>query len=495
MLSTTEGFEYSPLEGIKAGLATPAVIAPGELNASTKTEYDMIVVGAGHAGLTATRDLTAQGRKVLLVEARDRIGGRTWTSFKDAQGFEMGGTWIHWHQPHVWAEVTRYGLNDQIKDSLEYFEGCIPYATFKNGVQKDWSIEELGALQTRTQHIFHNPDGKNARDIVPYPHNPTYNQKDFARYDQMSGRDRINQLKEVLTDEELRILEGTLVAMAGPLEDASFFDLIQRWVLGGAEYQEYVNHMARYKLKCGQSGLARHIFDDCCLTGKLCYSFSTVVKSIDSSNPKKATVACSDGRVFSAQKIICTIPLTVLRTISFNPPLSALKAEAVATSGSNPIRKLHAEVEGRRWRSYGASSFTDGNMMMGMGDSFSASGDDTHMVFFFVGGKEDPVQRPHEQLEGVESVHPDFKVKHLIFTDWNNDPLANGSWCFFQPEYMSKYLGALQEQLGNLKFASGDYSDGWRGFIDGAIESGTLAAREVEAELKSAGLHLASATL
>ena len=60
---------------------------------------------------------------------------------------------------------------------------------------------------------------------------------------------------------------------------------------------------------------------------------------------------------------------------------------------------------------------------------------------------------------------------------------------------MSKYLGALQEQLGNLKFASGDYSDGWRGFIDGAMESGTLVAREVEGELKSARLRSAFTTL
>src|SRR6187402_3941295 len=62
------------------------------------------------------------------------------------------------------------------------------------------------ALQTKIQHIFHNPDGKDAKDIVPYPHNPMYNEKDFARYDQMSGRDRINQLRDILTDEEVCML-------------------------------------------------------------------------------------------------------------------------------------------------------------------------------------------------------------------------------------------------------------------------------------------------
>ncbi len=50
---------------------------------------------------------------------------------------------------------------------------------------------------------------------------------------------------------------------------------------------------------------------------------------------------------------------------------------------------------------------------------------------------------------------------------------------------MTKYWRALQQPVGNLKFASGDFSDGWRGFIDGAIEAGTLAAKEVHEELGS----------
>ena len=73
-------------------------------------EYDVIVVGAGFAGLTAARELSHAGRRVAIVEARDRIGGRTWLTQRMGLNLELGGTWVHWTQPYVWAELRRYGI-------------------------------------------------------------------------------------------------------------------------------------------------------------------------------------------------------------------------------------------------------------------------------------------------------------------------------------------------------------------------------------------------
>jgi phytoene dehydrogenase-like protein len=58
--------------------------------------YDVVVVGAGFAGLTAARELSRRGHSVLVVEARDRIGGRTWTTERFGRTLELGGTWVHW---------------------------------------------------------------------------------------------------------------------------------------------------------------------------------------------------------------------------------------------------------------------------------------------------------------------------------------------------------------------------------------------------------------
>ena len=72
---------------------------------------DVIVVGGGFAGVTAAREASLRGRDVLLLEARDRLGGRTWSSTWEGHAIEYGGAWVHWHQPHTFSELTRAGLS------------------------------------------------------------------------------------------------------------------------------------------------------------------------------------------------------------------------------------------------------------------------------------------------------------------------------------------------------------------------------------------------
>jgi monoamine oxidase len=74
-----------------------------------RADADVVVIGAGFAGLVAARELGRAGLGVLVLEARDRVGGRTWTDHRLGHDLELGGTWVHWVQPHAWAEMTRYG--------------------------------------------------------------------------------------------------------------------------------------------------------------------------------------------------------------------------------------------------------------------------------------------------------------------------------------------------------------------------------------------------
>src|ERR1700752_2596525 len=74
-----------------------------------RASADVVVIGAGFAGLIAARELGRAGFDVLVLEARDRVGGRTWTDRRLGRELELGGTWVHWVQPHSCAEMTRYG--------------------------------------------------------------------------------------------------------------------------------------------------------------------------------------------------------------------------------------------------------------------------------------------------------------------------------------------------------------------------------------------------
>jgi phytoene dehydrogenase-like protein len=73
---------------------------------------------------------TLTGLRVLLLEARDRIGGRSWSSDIGGYPFEMGGTWVNWGQAHVWREISRYSMRKELEISQDYSHGVNHHSLF-----------------------------------------------------------------------------------------------------------------------------------------------------------------------------------------------------------------------------------------------------------------------------------------------------------------------------------------------------------------------------
>ena len=99
----------------------------------TDNTYDVVVVGAGMAGLTAARALTEAGMKVLVVEAQDRIGGRIWTRHVGDEAIELGAEFIHGRPPELWALIEEAGL--------ETYERGGAQLCFEDGALSDCSGE------------------------------------------------------------------------------------------------------------------------------------------------------------------------------------------------------------------------------------------------------------------------------------------------------------------------------------------------------------------
>jgi monoamine oxidase len=99
--------------------------------------HDVVVVGAGMAGLTAARSLAEAGLKVLVVEAQDRIGGRIWTRHVGDEAIELGAEFIHGRPPELWA------LIDEAR--LETYERDGSQVCFEDGTLSDCSgaMEEV----------------------------------------------------------------------------------------------------------------------------------------------------------------------------------------------------------------------------------------------------------------------------------------------------------------------------------------------------------------
>ena len=80
---------------------------------------------------------------------------------------------------------------------------------------------------------------------------------------------------------------------------------------------------------------------------------------------------------------------------------------------------------------------------------------------------------------------PEAEVIAVQGHDWTADPFAAGTWSIFRPQQLTRYLRELQRSEGRLFFAGSDVASGWNGFIDGAIETGLRAGREVVQLLRS----------
>ena len=129
------------------------------------------------------------------------------------------------------------------------------------------------------------------------------------------------------TEEEEIITTSLAVHMSGGnLENTGFFDLLRWWALCDYKPDGITEYGLAIKLKCGQTGLARHIFDDAAETGNLSVVFESPVMTIrDEGN---VVIVESEKGTFKAKKVVCTLPLNVLHETKFEPSLSMAKVEA-----------------------------------------------------------------------------------------------------------------------------------------------------------------------
>lgn len=158
-MTSRDGYSWTEQTGLRPGVPSIGVITPATNVVSSNVLYDVVVIGAGYCGLTAARDASLSGvyfpykrsggkltfgagLNVLLLEARDRIGGRSWSSNIGGYPFEMGGTWVHWGQPHIWREISRYQMQNELKNSFDFSYGVNHFQLNTTGGSSTMSHDE-----------------------------------------------------------------------------------------------------------------------------------------------------------------------------------------------------------------------------------------------------------------------------------------------------------------------------------------------------------------
>ena len=404
----------------------------------------------------------------------------------------MGGTWISHVHGHLWAELQRYGLQDHVSMTRTDGGGCAYFTLDTGSGSRKLSLEEASAKTMKAWRIFINIDGQDGRTVCPLPYSTLGNlrvsSEQVKKVDQLSCRDRIEQVRDQLSADELALIESLVPHCAGgSVEDVGFLEMLRAQALQGFTPETFEECWTLYKVREGQSTLARRLFDDAVRLG-LQYSFKTPVKSIVDRNGS-VTITTTTDQTHRAKRVVNTIPLAVLSTIDFDPPLSPLRREALKVGQVNYLTKIHAEVEGDLRGLRGCT--WPGDLLYVYGDGFCAADGSTTRITSFAGdnrGRLDPLREPEKLATALQRFHP-MTIKKILFHDWIADPYSLAGPAWYSAGYLTKYLAELQSRHGNVFMANADWASGWRAFIEGAMEQGALAADRVLDELGPLGVN------
>jgi len=451
-----------------AAAPTSAEAATGQKHKrATQTDYDVIVIGGGFSGVTAARDCKKNSLRTLLLEAKSRLGGRTFDTQFRGHHIELGGTWVHWTQPSVWAEIERYGIE------VEETPGAVPDRV----VVVDGDERSAFATESRINEIVVAMTSYFSESALVWerPYDSSYSWKEIEKRDAMSAADRLMQIQ--LNPMQRGFLRSVLEAMAHcPADQASYVEMLRWYALSLNNWGTAVDALSRYKMSAGTGALARRIAAD----GGAEVRFNAPVTRVEQRSGV-VLVTPRGAPAISARAVILALPPRVLKNIEFAPGLSDGKIAAARAAYPTPGIKFYAEVKGRLGKVEWAAASTPG---AGLFWTYAELERSTLLVGF--------VPRPNEVDGNDESAvqavlrkfEPDLEVLGCTSYAWGSDPYALGTYTGFTPGGMTRYFAELARSEGQIFMAGGDIGDnGWRNFIDGAITRGARIAREVSERL------------
>ena len=422
----------------------------------------MIVIGGGFAGVTAAREAALRGCTVLLLEGRERLGGRTWTAPWDGRSIEYGGAWVHWHQPHTFSEITQAGLAVTLGDDGERA------GWYVDGQRRSATLKERDAIAQRGWDRF----VEGVQEALPMPHDPLHAIDKLARFDRLTIAERLDQLR--LGVEEHDVLAAELESLAhAPLDDAGAVSVLRWHALSGYSLALTQFTGGRVTIARGTRALLHAIASAAPFEQRLGVAVAAVTHS---ANGVEVHTRTADA--FEARVAVVAVPVNALGAITFSPELSEGKRGAIAQGQASRGIKIFIHARGepvlnnslRPGHPFGHLSsdvlFDDGTQqLIGFGRDASVC-DATDVTW---------VQR------SLDDLLPGYEVIDATAHDWLVDEFSRGTWAIHRPGWYEHHHHAMQLPEDRVLFAGSDIANGWAGFIDGAIETGLRAGARAAA--------------
>lgn len=471
--------------GALAGAAGYAASkAPVAVARKPRRRADVIVVGAGIAGLSAAREVRKAGKSVVVLEARDRVGGRTLNrKLGKNEVVEIGGQWVGPTQNHVLSLIDELGLEtfDTYVDgknvyyrggSLTQYEGPIPPAGGAALVELATVIGDLNQM------------------AATVPVDAPWNAPNAAAWDAqtfdtwMRDRSLTAEAHELVTlaiasvfSAEPRDLSLLYVLLYIATAAGDFNLLID--TAGGAQERRVVGGSQLISIRMAkQLGKAVRL--------------RQAVRTIRQINGGVEVRTGSDR--WRGKRVIVTLPPALVGSIRFLPALTSQRAQLDQRVPMGSVFKCMAVYDRPFWRDQGLSGMatSDTGPVRLTFDNSPPDGN-PGVLLGFIEGQDARDLAGSSQGERRGAVLDCFaryfgdqarEATDYLDKSWAADRWAGGCYVgICPPGVLVGYRDAIRSPVGPIHWAGTETATEWAGYMDGAIQSGIRAADEVLGEI------------
>jgi len=437
----------------------------------------IVILGAGLAGLAAAEELSKAGHTVIVLEARNRPGGRVYTlrePFTDGVYAEAGAGRIPSTHALTLQYVQRFNLQldpfwPESGSSVFLWRGkrqVVPFGKNPDVSQFDvkFTPEErklgFGGLEEHYLKPLQDKMRALPQDGWPMPQ--------LAGWGNLSWGDYLH--KQGASDDAIK-------ALAFGFEKDSLLDFVH----------DSLSHAVPklWKIRGGNDQLPHAMAKQ--VADKIKYN-AEVVRLEQKNNSVTVTFRQNKKpQIIEADRVICTLPFTVLRKIPVHPNWSEQKDHAIKNIYMGPVARVFAQTKSRFWVLDGRNGFATVDQPMEVwAPTFNEPGTQGIVMSYIY---EDlavkySAMSESKQIETTldlyEQIHPGFKVQFEKATTWSwlNDPYARGAYMVVLPGQFPTIVKHLATPDGRVHFA-GEHTSPWPGWMQGALHSGLRAAREV----------------